>query len=210
MDVARECLSAVKRVRNRQALFAKNMMGVLDENLAKTILTTLLVPEEFLNYNGTTDVHAFPTYYMDTVAVTVNGRLIDVSDTVEALLSRDTSLLNSGGATLIVYQVGTGYRVINGATSSVLLSYYKVPRGTDPTGTPVVNPPLWASATISGGDEIFDPSTSIDFELPEQAERLIAYRIAQYLGINLRDSDVYQFGASEEAKGTSETKIEGA
>lgn len=61
--------------------------------------------------------------------------------------------------------------------------------------------PNWTYVEVSpGGEPIFNPSSVDyqDFELPEADENLIVAKICQYVGISIRESDVYQFGQATE------------
>ena len=50
------------------------------------------------------------------------------------------------------------------------------------------------------GVEIYSPSNSVDFELPEHYYTELVVEIAQMIGINLRDADVAQYAAVEKQK----------
>jgi len=60
-------------------------------------------------------------------------------------------------------------------------------------------PPKWTYALITLGEPVFDPSQADyqDFELPLSDEPTLVAKICQYVGIEIREADVYQFGAGE-------------
>jgi|TARA_R110000796_G_scaffold43311_2_gene106443 hypothetical protein len=60
--------------------------------------------------------------------------------------------------------------------------------------------PKWTYASLSGGEPVFDQSNSDyqDFELPESDAPSLIAKILQYVGISIREKDVYQFGSNEE------------
>ena len=62
-------------------------------------------------------------------------------------------------------------------------------------------PPKWTYQTVGGasGSPEFDPTQSDyqDFELPLSDEPGIIAKICQYVGIEIREGDVYQFGKQE-------------
>lgn len=62
--------------------------------------------------------------------------------------------------------------------------------------------PKWTYSTLSGGEPIFDQGASDyqDFELPASDEPTLVAKILKYIGISIREADLYQAGASEEAK----------
>lgn len=62
--------------------------------------------------------------------------------------------------------------------------------------------PKWTYSTLSGGEPIFDQGAADyqDFELPASDEPTLVAKILKYIGISIREADLYQAGASEEAK----------
>jgi hypothetical protein len=52
--------------------------------------------------------------------------------------------------------------------------------------------PLWAY-TITNNNPVYNPTLSINFEMPEDTHNEICYRILSYLGINLRDGELSQY-----------------
>jgi len=67
--------------------------------------------------------------------------------------------------------------------------------------------PNWTYLTTSGNDPIFNAGASNyqDFELPESDEPNLIAKICQYIGVEIRESDVLQFGLTQEAINTQET-----
>ena len=67
--------------------------------------------------------------------------------------------------------------------------------------------PRWTWQDLGLGEPIFD-STQPDFqefELPNSDEPTLIAKICQYVGIEIRESEVYNFGATEESNDTQET-----
>ena len=67
--------------------------------------------------------------------------------------------------------------------------------------------PNWTYLTTSGNDPIFN-STAADyqnFELPASDEPNLVAKILQYIGIEIREEQVYKFGIAEELTDTQET-----
>jgi hypothetical protein len=62
--------------------------------------------------------------------------------------------------------------------------------------------PKWTYSTLSGGEPIFDQGAADyqDFELPASDEPTLVSKILKFIGISIREADLYQAGASEEAK----------
>jgi len=67
--------------------------------------------------------------------------------------------------------------------------------------------PNWTYAVLQGGEPLFDQSQSDyqDFELPLSDEPALVAKICQYVGIEIREAEVVQFGQAEEAMDTQET-----
>ncbi len=67
--------------------------------------------------------------------------------------------------------------------------------------------PQWTYLDTSGNDPIFNPGDPLyqNFELPISDEPNLVAKILQYIGIEIREAEVYQFGATEENLDTQET-----
>ena len=67
--------------------------------------------------------------------------------------------------------------------------------------------PNWTFLTTSGQDPIFNPGAADyqSFELPASDEPNLVAKICQYIGIEIREEQVYKFGVAEELTDTQET-----
>tara|TARA_R110002020_G_scaffold3403_1_gene15198 strand:+ start:778 stop:1740 length:963 start_codon:yes stop_codon:yes gene_type:complete len=67
--------------------------------------------------------------------------------------------------------------------------------------------PNWTYQLITAGEPIFYPAATDfqDFELPDSDEPTLIAKICQYVGIEIREADVYNFGRQEENTETQET-----
>ena len=67
--------------------------------------------------------------------------------------------------------------------------------------------PRWTYLNLELGEPQFDPTQSDfqEFELPDSDEPTLIAKICQYVGIEIREADVYNFGATEEGNDTQET-----
>jgi len=63
-------------------------------------------------------------------------------------------------------------------------------------------PPQWTYQSLSGNEPLFNPNVAgfQDFELPLSDEPGLIAKICQYVGIEIREADVYQFGQNEEVQ----------
>lgn len=62
--------------------------------------------------------------------------------------------------------------------------------------------PKWTYTSLSGGEPAFNQGSQDyqDFELPVSDEPRLISKILQYVGISIRDSDIYSAGVNEEVK----------
>ena len=89
------------------------------------------------------------------------------------------------------------------ATSTVTLSYFKVPQGTTTAGAPSTSYPTWGYTAVSG-KSVYNSGTSIDFELPAQLEYRLATMILQDVGIEIREAELFQMANVQEQKETQD------
>lgn len=88
--------------------------------------------------------------------------------------------------------------------SGVRLTYYKVPKGVNAVSKePSTSTPNWGYNAV-GASVIYNPSKSVDFELPKQLEYRLASVILSYVGVNMRDSDLIGFGVQKNSEETQE------
>ena len=67
--------------------------------------------------------------------------------------------------------------------------------------------PRWTFQNLALGEPQFDPTQADfqEFELPDSDEPTLIAKICQYVGIEIREADVYNFGSTEENNDTQET-----
>ncbi len=79
------------------------------------------------------------------------------------------------------------------------MRYYKSPEGLNPqTGNRISLQPKFGYTLSITNQEVFDVANSVDFELPDHYVPELVIEIAKYIGINLREAEVYQYAKSEE------------
>lgn len=94
--------------------------------------------------------------------------------------------------------VSSNIQVFPTTIPSVKLRYYKLPQGLNPsTSAKTVSQPKFGY-TVAANKEIYNPSNSVDFELPETYFSDLVIEIAKMIGVNLRDQDVYTYASTEE------------
>lgn len=95
--------------------------------------------------------------------------------------------------------VANSIEVYPTSINKIKLRYYKIPQGISPvTNQRSVLAPRYGFTETTAGREIYDPSTSIDFELPDSMIPEIVIEIAKMIGINLNNQAVYQYAQQEE------------
>ena len=83
----------------------------------------------------------------------------------------------------------------------IKVRYYKYPEGRNvSTGARSALSPRYNATSLGASNEVFDPNTSIDFELPDHYVPTLVLEIGKMIGINLRDNDVFAYTSGEEQK----------
>ena len=96
--------------------------------------------------------------------------------------------------------VSENIEVFPTSIKKVKLRYYKVPEGLTTAGARTAALPKFGYTTATSGKEVYSASTSIDFELPEHYTSALVVEMAKLIGINIKDSDVFSYAASETQK----------
>ena len=78
------------------------------------------------------------------------------------------------------------------SVTSMVLRYYKVPKGIDSDGLKTASLPTYAYTTTNN-IETYDPINSVDFELPEFYLPYLLIELGRMAGLNLRDRDVLAY-----------------
>jgi len=79
----------------------------------------------------------------------------------------------------------------------IQIRYYKQPEGLNPTnGSRTASMPKFGFTT-SNNKEVYQASTSVDFELPEHYVPQLVEEMARLIGVNLRDANVYGYGTNQ-------------
>lgn len=105
--------------------------------------------------------------------------------------------------------VGEDLEVYPVTIKKVRLRYYKDPEGIlVSTGSRTSKQPTYGYTNIDN-KVVFDPSKSVDFELPDSAVDSIAIEMAILAGVNLREPEVYQYALSEKNNPKNEEQVNG-
>ena len=117
---------------------------------------------------------------------------------IEYILQSD---LSAPSSTHPVAMISEDIEVFPTSIKKVKLRYYKYPEGRNvSTGARSALSPRYNATSLGASNEIFDATTSVDFELPDHYIPQLVIEIGKMIGINLRDQDVFAYTSGEEQK----------
>jgi hypothetical protein len=132
---------------------------------------------------------------------TSTSNVIDVvydESKIEYILKSD---LSAPSASHPIAIVSNNIEVFPTNISKIKVRYYKYPEGRTPsTGARTALSPRYNALSLGASNEVFDPTTSVDFELPDHYVPHLVLEIGKMIGINLRDQDVFAYTSGEEQK----------
>ena len=140
----------------------------------------------------TTSTFTLNSYSGNQISILYN------QDDIDRVLSSDLSRPSSDNPVALV---SSEIEIFPTTVGSISLRYYKLQEGVNPTtGAKVAAQPSFGYSSAVPGVELYSPSSSIDFELPETHFVDLVVETAQLIGINLRDADVVNYASSSIAK----------
>jgi hypothetical protein len=117
---------------------------------------------------------------------------------IEYILQSDLSAPSSSHPVAIVSEE---IEVFPTTIKKIKVRYYKQPEGRSPvSGNRTALSPRYNAISLGGSNEVFDPTTSVDFELPDHYVSELILEIGKMIGINLKDQDVYAYSNAESSK----------
>jgi hypothetical protein len=120
---------------------------------------------------------------------------------IDRILNSDLSKPTSTAPVALIGDKIEVFPNVNTSVTSIVLRYYKLPQGIVPTtGAKTTSAPTYGYTSAVPGVELYSAANSVDFELPEQLFAEIVTEILTLVGVNLRDNDVFNYGATETAK----------
>ena len=109
--------------------------------------------------------------------------------------------LSAPSETHPVAMVSEDIEVFPTSVKRIRVRYYKYPEGRNvSTGARSALTPRYNATNLGASTEVFDPTTSVDFELPDHYVPTLVIEIGKMVGINLRDQDVVAYTNAEEQK----------
>ncbi len=171
-------------------LVGKTLSIVLSDN----VVTTALI----VGFTNTT------TLTINTTLITATGK--DYKIYSSSNLSAEAELVNSSKITMLNNSLLTAPNITYPAYTQEANSITIHPNTVSAMGQVVAQyirypkDPKWTFTTIAGGAPIFDQSQADyqDFELPIDDGNDLVSKILQYVGISIREGDVFKFGQVEE------------
>jgi len=193
--------------------------------------TTMLSPQiGSIIVNTTTGEQCFVTAVDNATTLSISANIMNLNDTYTIYNSRNITevervnqnklfLLTSSNLTAPSTQYPA--YVLGGASSNIAAGPTSIVGNTVEVYPTTIRqqyaikaqyiryplPPQWTYLETSGNDPIFNPGDPLyqNFELPASDEPNLIAKILQYVGIEIRESEVYQFGINEENLDTQET-----
>jgi len=136
--------------------------------------------------------------YVFSTTVGTNVQVMHSQEDIDRALMSD---LSNPSAESPIALMGDVIEVFPNTIKKIELRYYKQPEGLNAvTGAKTASQPRFGYITSIPGVELYDPTNSVDFELPEHFFSDLVVEIAQMIGINLRDTAVAQYAAVEKQK----------
>lgn len=100
-----------------------------------------------------------------------------------------------------VAMISNDIEVFPTSIKRIKIKYYKQPEGRNPVDdTRTALTPRYNALSLGASNEVFDPTTSVDFELPQHYVGEIILQIGKMIGVNLRDQDVFAYTSGESQK----------
>ena len=131
-------------------------------------------------------------------------QLVYNEDHIDRILNSDLSAPSDEAPVALIGNQIEVFPNVNTSISKINLRYYKIPQGITPnTGAKTSASPKFGYTSTVAGVEIYSAANSVDFELPEQYFTDLVAEICALAGVNMRDTDVYNYGATETTKDES-------
>jgi len=180
---------------------------------SKTVLEDLSVFSKKATLNLTAGVVTKPLDLARVISINTVGKkilgveeqeqvqLVYNEDHIDRILNSDLSAPSDSAPVALIATSIEVFPNVNTNISKIILRYYKLPEGLVPT-TQAQTPssPKFGYTTVVAGVELYDASTSVDFELPEQYFADLVEEVLVLVGVNLRDKDVYSYASNEVTK----------
>lgn len=194
-----------KSIRQVDAGRDKNRVKQIQEDLSvfsktatvsspSSALGTFEKPEDLARIISMT---TFGDWFLDQ---TTSNRIQVVYDEekIDMILQSSLSVPTEESPVALVSQ---NIQVFPTSIRKIKVRYYKQPEGINPvTDAATAALPKFGYSVDANGVEVYDVTTSVDFELPAHYVPELVVEISKLVGINLRQADVLAYAQGEEAK----------
>lgn len=169
------------------------------QNRVEEDIAPLYVYNEAQTATSGTNVFDYPSNCAYIDLMTYNGFVVDRIPPSKASYYINSYYTPPTGEYSIALMGNNNIEVVGETmTGDLYISYYRRPRGSQ-NGVASVNYPTWAYTTV-GENQVYNSSTSYDFELPSHLEHELTLEIVSLMGVNLRDAEVVQYAESKIGK----------
>ena len=195
------------KVQKGKALRARGIDGARHQSVVTQAQTDLSALSKTSVLSQADGVFAKPEEMAYLIGLTTNGSVILGQSTrtpIEILYDEDKidyilkSDLMAPTEEHPIGLVSEQIEVFPSSIKKIRITYYKYPQGLNAlTGARTASVPTFGYTT-SSGVEIYNPTNSVDFELPDHYVPELVSEMAKLVGINLRDSDVFAYAQAEQ------------
>jgi hypothetical protein len=150
--------------------------------------------------SASNNIFQYPADYVYYIDIEHHGNTVTVVDTSErAYYVNSYDAAPTETHSVAVKDYSSIELLPTTVVNNMFLSYFKLPQGTTTAGVPSASYPTWGYTSV-GNKSIYNSGTSIDFELPAQLEYRLATMILQDVGIEIRESELFQMANVQEQK----------
>lgn len=197
----------LEKIQKGKALRARGIDGAREQSIitqAQTDLSALSKTSILTQVDG---VFAKPDDMAYLIGLTSSGSVILGQSTRTAIeILYDESKIDyilksdimAPSDTHPIGLISNSIEVFPSSIKKIRITYYKFPQGLNPlSGAKSAALPTYGYTSVNGV-ELYNAANSVDFELPDHYVPELVTEMAKLIGINLRDSDVFAYGQTEQ------------
>jgi hypothetical protein len=183
------------RLRNMDGQRAMSKANDVREELSMYMKSSTIERQSDLKYNYPDDCYKLAsakTYGKVLMGVTTSTPIELVYDIhkIDYMLQSTLSAPSIGKPVMLV---ADSLEVYPNSIKKIDIRYYKVPEGVTTAGAQTTSQPEYGFSTVAG-DEVYNASSSVDFELPEDREVELIVELAGMIGTSIRDAALINYG----------------
>jgi len=135
----------------------------------------------------------YPERYLHALSMTYNGVEVEFVGEDRLVKRLNSSIVPPSADHPIAIQADGGF-VIYASGSDLTSGIIQLTFLDRPTR------PFWAFTEVSG-NPIYNPTNSVNFQFGEQTHNELIIKILNYLGVHIRDKDIYTYSTTQEQTG---------